>query len=357
LHKLHLRYIINVLYFLCGDNVLFSLRKRFSALIFIFVSVVIFAAALILAPSGEAPLPGIPTIRPTNTVPPTLTLKGETFTIYEYGAEYIEDGYFAEDDVDGDITDYVELPDLSVLNEAGTHILKYSVTDSSGNTTEKERHILVKSPPLDTSIPVKSVFLTFDDGPCAYTGEILDILKKYNVKATFFVTGQKPDYAPLMKRIVDEGHTIAAHTYSHVYDIYGSSEAYFSDLDKINNLIFEQTGTYTAITRFPGGSSNLISKKYKAGIVTLLSKELTDKGYIYYDWNVDSKDTSTTNPDKIVKNVTSSLKDGCSIVLMHDLKKANLTALPKIIEYCQKNGYTILPMTDKTPVIRHTINN
>ena len=333
----------------------YSLKKRSKALIFVFCSVVIFTAAVLLMPSFSYLPISFAVAKPVNTVPPTITLMGEKLTILEYGEVYTEEGYTATDDIEGDITDEVEVSTIDYT--PGTNIITYTAKDSSGNIATAERHIFVKSEHSRESVPTKSVFLTFDDGPCKYTEEILDILAKYNVKATFFVTGQMPDYSYVMKRIVDEGHTIAVHTYSHSYNIYSSSDAFFADLNKINDLIYKETGRYSVITRFPGGSSNKISKKYKEGIMSELSVKLTDKGYIYYDWNVDSGDTSTTKPEKIVKNVTSSLKEGHSIVLLHDLKSANITALPQIIEYCQKNGYTLLPMSDKTPIVRHSINN
>lgn len=333
---------------------IFSLKKRLLALIFISLSVAIFAVAIFVVPSSSSLLRF--TSKPLNEVPPTITLEGEKFYIVNYGEAFKEVGYKAEDDIDGDITDLVN---VSLFDEflPGTQTITYSVEDSSGNTATAERYIVVKDAPNKLGLPEKSVFITFDDGPSLYTEQILDILARYNVKATFFVTGQKSDYFHLLKRIVDDGHTIAAHTYSHKYDVYSSSEAYFDDLNKINELIFSKTGTYSAIIRFPGGSSNLISKKYKTGIMRELAKEVSSKGYVYYDWNVDSRDTSTTNPQKIARNVISSLKSGNSVILMHDIKSANIESLPIIIDYCQKNGYTLLPLNTSVPAVHHDINN
>lgn len=338
----------------------FFSSNKFYTLAALAVSVIILTAAFILLPppnQTEAFLPVIKPNLPEDTVAPTLSLAGEDFIILAYGQNYEEAGYTAIDDIDGDITDEVELlapPDTFV---PGTQTLTYSVTDNAGNTATATRSVLVKHETQSVDENTTTVYLTFDDGPCIYTPQILDILKNYNVKATFFVTAQKPDYAYLMKRIVDEGHTIAAHTYSHLYDIYVSSEAYFDDLNKINNLIFEQTGTRTAILRFPGGSSNIISKNYKEGIMSELVPATLQKGYVYFDWNIDSGDASTSRPDKIVKNVTGSLKNGNNIVLMHDMKSSQITALPQIIEYCYSNGYKFAPLSDGTPPARHSVNN
>ena len=322
----------------------------------VLLSVVIFICAIIFFPDSKQGLP--PVFRPfkKDTVAPTITLEGDSFIILNAGQPFEEAGYTAIDDIDGDITYDVTPPVLPDTYSAGTHELLYTVCDSSGNSASAKRIILIKNI-SDNQKHNKTVYLTFDDGPCIYTEPILDILKKYNVKATFFVTAQKPEYSFVMKRIVDEGHAIAAHTYTHLYDIYKSKEAYFADLDKINNLIYEQTGEYTAMVRFPGGSSNLVSKKHKIGIMTELIPEMHRKGYVYFDWDVDSRDTQTTDPKKIAKNVTSNLKSDSSIVLMHDLKKANLESLPIIIEYCLKNGYTFAPLNDGTRAVHHTPNN
>jgi len=204
----------------------------------------------------------------------------------------------------------------------------------------------------------KIVYLTFDDGPASYTEDILDVLKKYNVKATFFVTNQFSSYQHLIKKESDEGHTVAVHTYSHNYDkIYNSEEDYFSDFNNINQIIYEQTGEYSNIFRFPGGSSNTISR-FNKGIMTKLDKKTRELGYIGIDWNVDSMDTSETSPDKIANNVIKGIEENDkSIVLMHDIKKANIESVDKIISYGLDNGYTFLPLDENSFVYQHKINN
>ena len=111
-------------------------------------------------------------------------------------------------------------------------------------------------------IPAKTIFLTFDDGPSERTSEILEILREKNVKATFFVTGNASQKGQaLMKQIVDEGHTIGIHTYTHEFrQIYASVSAFLDDFNKIYNLIYEATGVKPKIFRFPGGSKNSFNK-------------------------------------------------------------------------------------------------
>lgn len=202
-------------------------------------------------------------------------------------------------------------------------------------------------------------YLTFDDGPSKNTLEILNILDKYNVKATFFVIyhkGMEKEY----KEIVKRGHTIALHSYTHNYKkIYSSEDAYFKDLEKIGNYVKSVTGVETNIIRFPGGSSNTISNKYSKGIMKTLKQEVLEKEYVYHDWNVDSTDASGNNVpvETLLENVKKSLpKYRRANILMHDTGKAKQTtveALPQIIEYVQSQGYNIEPITDDTVPIKH----
>lgn len=208
----------------------------------------------------------------------------------------------------------------------------------------------------------KTVYLTFDDGPSSNTPAILDILDKYGVKATFFVinSGRNNKY---MKDIVNRGHQIALHSYSHDYSkIYSSDEAYFNDLQKISDLVKTQTGVETKVIRFPGGGSNTVSKKYSKGIMTRLSKSVTEKGYVYFDWNCSNGDaTGQKTSVQIQLDYCSQYPKSASqiVVLMHDVgnKKVTVESLPKIIEYYQSCGMKFDVLTENTPPIHHHINN
>lgn len=202
------------------------------------------------------------------------------------------------------------------------------------------------------------IYLTFDDGPGNYTCEFLDILKKYHIKATFFITGNDYD-DEIIKRIYNEGHTIGLHSYSHKYDeIYKSEEAFFKDIDKIKNKVFKIVGISPNLIRFPGGSSNTVSK-FNNGIMTRLTELIASKGYFYVDWNVDSNDIGKIGSSEIFKNVISSLEEKKTyIVLMHDIVFESADALEKIIKYGLENGYKF----DKidvvtTKLIHHRIFN
>ncbi|MBR5321387.1 MAG: polysaccharide deacetylase family protein [Clostridia bacterium] len=213
--------------------------------------------------------------------------------------------------------------------------------------------------PKPTPSTGKTVYLTFDDGPSSYTPQILDTLDKYGVKATFFVkNGGKYNY--VMKDIVNRGHAIGLHTYTHDYKkIYSSDSAYFNDLNKISDLVYEQTGVRSKIIRFPGGTSNTVSKNYSKGIMTRLSKSVTEQGYVYFDWNCSNGDAGGANTVQKQLNECANYSKSAStvIVLMHDTKSTTRDALPKIIEYYKNCGFNFGVLTTSSPRIQHRANN
>lgn len=220
--------------------------------------------------------------------------------------------------------------------------------------------------PMDTPVSSKEqkiAYLTFDDGPSVHTKEVLDILKKYQVKATFFVTGTNPQYYDMIKETYQQGHAIGVHTFSHDYDkIYSSEEAYFKDIDKANDMIKKQIGHKVTLLRFPGGSSNTVSRKYQEGIMTSLSKAVLDKGYQYYDWNASNGDGNCYVDSSSLINIAMKEIRGKDevMVLMHDGtgNKATVEALPTILQSMVKQGFQFKVIDQKsTPVFHHKIAN
>lgn len=204
---------------------------------------------------------------------------------------------------------------------------------------------------------IKKVYLTFDDGPSVYTDEILDILKRYNVKATFFVTGMKlPEYEEYFQKILEDGHSLGIHTYSHVYsDIYSSLEAFQSDFNRLRDYIYECTGEDIKIYRFPGGSANgIVSSEVRKEIM----KWLKEENVLYFDWNVSSGDGSSGSllPEEIAANCINGIQEcNTSIVLLHDSsgKKSTMEALPLIIEGINRLDDTVLlPIDEETVTIQ-----
>ena len=207
----------------------------------------------------------------------------------------------------------------------------------------------------------KVCYLTFDDGPSDRTPEILDILERYEVKATFFVVGSaKLEYLP---RIAEKGHAIGLHANSHDYSkIYKSTTAYFNDLNLLSDKVYEKIGVHPKIIRFPGGSSNKVSQKYKQGIMTRLTSQVQIKGYAYFDWNVDSTDASGKNipQEKLVSSVlTAAEKKNSICVLMHDTSSKHTTveALTEIIVGLQKMGYCFKALDETCFGYHHTVRN
>ena len=292
---------------------------------------------------------------------PVITLNEyENVTIYK-GNVYVEEGASATDNCDGDITSLIETSGSVDNAKVGVYEITYTVKDKSGNTTSVKRKVSVIYPPSGGGNGY--IYLTFDDGPSNLTLDILNILKEEGVKATFFVTGQSDSTNYIIKRAYDEGHTIGLHTYSHEYSyVYSSVDNYFADLNRISNKVENIIGKRTNIIRFPGGSSNTVSRNYSAGIMTRLTGVVLNKGYRYFDWNVDADDAGRayTDSNKIYLNVVNNLSHSkTNVVLMHDSygHTATRDALRNIIQYGKRNGYKFASIDDSTPSVVHGVNN
>ncbi len=220
----------------------------------------------------------------------------------------------------------------------------------------------VSSPQSPVPSGEKVCYLTFDDGPSKNTPLILDILKNYNAKATFFVINSAD--IGYIQRIHDEGHTVGLHTASHNYaQLYSSTDAYFNDLKQISDKVESIIGIRPTVMRFPGGSSNKVSAKYCKGIMTQLVTLVQEKGYSYFDWNISSGDADSTTPSYtyIRNNVLNNARNKNSIcVLMHDAaaKTTTVQALPEIIEGLTNMGYRLEALTPEAYGYHHqNLNN
>ena len=246
-------------------------------------------------------------------------------------------------------------PPKIILNGDDKYNIKYTAFDKSKNKSTIIRHVIVSS----INKP-GVIYLTFDDGPHeGTTNIILDILKEEGVHATFFVTSNGPDY--LIKREYSEGHSIGLHTSSHNYSIiYSSTENFYKDLAIVNKRVKNITGKEFHIIRFPGGSSNTVSKKYSPGIMSTLTKDVVNKGYKYFDWNINSQDAEwgKHTSEEIKNNVINSLrKDKANIVLMHDIKPYTRDALRDIIKISKEQGYTFDVLTIDSAMVCQKVNN
>ena len=201
---------------------------------------------------------------------------------------------------------------------------------------------------LDSS---KIVYLTFDDGPGGkITSKVLDILKENDVKATFFVIGKEAQAQPeLTKRIVDEGHVVGVHTFTHDrHKVYSSPDTFLSENLQCQEIIEEITGVKASALRFPFGCNNALYK-----LTDSMVSKLHESGFRIYDWNVDT--TDGMNPGlvsyKIAENARS--EKGNAIILMHcgTVNKNTPDALPQIIKYYKEHGYEFKTIDENTPEI------
>lgn len=211
---------------------------------------------------------------------------------------------------------------------------------------------------IDGEIPTERVvYLTFDDGPSRNTERLLDILDKYNVKATFFVINSS--HSDTIAEEFKRGHSVGIHCYTHDYrTVYANEDAYFADLEAIQDEIVKQTGERTTLLRFPGGSSNTASC-FNHGIMTRLTEAVAEKGFTYFDWNVSSGDAGrATETSQVVENVINGIKmHNISVVLQHDPKDFSVDAVEEIIIWGLENGYTFLPLTHDSPICHHSVAN
>lgn len=287
------------------------------------------------------------------------TLEGfEKQLVLNQGASYNADAYQVIDNLDSAPTSWADTSKLDT-SVPGEYTVEYTVRDRSDNTATYTQTVTVNEDP-DFGKP--TVYLTFDDGPSENTKKILDILDQYGVTATFFVIGTHPEEYATMKDIVDRGHTIALHTFSHDYaQVYASEDAYFDDLNKIAQVVKEQTGVEADCIRFPGGSSNMVSSQYNQGIMSRLTQQVLDKGYQYFDWNGDSTDASGNGVpvEQIVANATSDIGIDQVNILFHDTdaKDTTVEALPQIIKAYQDAGYAFKGVTKDGFAPHHAVNN
>ena len=293
--------------------------------------------------------------------PPELLLLGGEQVTLPLGEDFIDPGYTAFDRRDGDLTAQVSvsIDHPFVRYQPDTYHLTYRVTDSDGRETVAQRTLTTEPCRMPTIIypKGKTIYLTFDDGPGPDTGRLLDVLDRYQVKATFFVVDT--GHPELMQRIVNEGHSIGVHTRSHRYQqIYSSPEAYFQDLFQMQQVIQDATGVQTWLLRFPGGSSNTISRKSK-GIMTELTQMVQACGFSYFDWNVDSNDAGGARTSaQVYQNVVNGAGDNqYLVVLQHDIHSFSVDAVEQIIQWGLRSGYQFLPLQTDSPPIHHPVLN
>lgn len=242
-------------------------------------------------------------------------------------------------------------------NQSERDKLQEQLDDTKKQLKEKQEELEKNQAAVADDPDKPNVYLTFDDGPSENTDKILDTLAKNNIRATFFCIAQKgADNESRYKRIVKEGHTLGMHSYTHDYKtVYADLSSFEKDVTDISDYLYKVTGVRPKYYRFPGGSSNRVSKVPMAECI----RYLNESGLTYFDWNAQNDDatgkkyTSAQLIQHAMKNVRVA---GSNVVLlMHDeqTKTATAEALPKLIRQLKNAGYDILPITDKTPLVQH----
>lgn len=295
-----------------------------------------------LPPDDSSLLTTVPTedTVPTETTPSETTVPDET--------DVPESSLPEMSSTESDISEEIPSTDLTAQTDDGVSPLDTRVITAPSVAPQKD----IEEIPKDHVI-----YLTFDDGPGRDTRRLLDILDKYNVKATFFVVNTS--YSNVIAEEYKRGHSIGIHCNTHnYYSLYESDEAYFADFNAMYDEIVNQTGEGTCLLRFPGGSSNTVSC-FNPGIMTRLTEEVENRGFTYFDWNVSSGDAGQTiETQQVVENVINGVqKHKVSVVLQHDKKSFSVDAVEQIIIWGLENGYTFLPLTKDSPTCHHKIAN
>jgi len=196
----------------------------------------------------------------------------------------------------------------------------------------------------------KLIALTFDDGPTSgVTDNILRYLNRHEVKATFFVMPNDTENGrDFLRRMLDNGHEIGVHSMTHDYEIiYSSVEAFLDDFNQAFNLIYEQTGYKPYLYRFPGGSINDYNRNVRTDIIA----EMTRRGFIYFDWNVDSRDALGANWSQMWATVLDDIeKVNRAVVLFHDRPGGRNTYLviEDIVKELLARGYILSAIMPET---------
>lgn len=206
----------------------------------------------------------------------------------------------------------------------------------------------------------KVIYLTFDDGPGVYTGQLLDVLQKHDVQATFFLVNTQVDMENLLKRMVEDGHSLGIHSYCHDFPtVYANDDALMRDILAMQETIYALTGVQTWLLRFPGGSSNTVSRRYCYGIMSRAVKRVREAGFCYFDWNVDSGDGyGCHDAETIYQKVIAGIRGKrCAVVLQHDVNGCSVSVVERIILWGKSEGYEFRALDTDSPPCCHRVQN
>jgi len=251
--------------------------------------------------------------------------------------------------------------DAPITSELDPPIITPPIVDPPPPEPEEEPIPEAPPAPQPNYYEDRIVYLSVDDGPSFHTARLLDITREHNIPITHFVTATFSNHLHLIRRAHDQGNAICLHSHSHDYAlIYSSEEAFFADLALISNIINSQIGYAPTCLRFPGGSSNTVSRRHNQGIMTRLSAAVRERGLKHYDWNCSLGDTDRgATVNSMVANVQACIDRGRSPlhILAHDTNAATVDAISHIIPLLLQNGYQFHAITPNTREIHHRIAN
>lgn len=306
-----------------------------------------------------APTPA-PTPVPTPTPPPKSAIvlnRGEELE-WLCGVPWDDPGWTAYGRDGEDLSQNVRVEGRIREWRAGEQILTYTLADEQGEIASAERRVRIVPQGLpEPKAPAPgTIYLTFDDGPCENTDEVLEILDRYGVKATFFIVASQTKYLDKLQHILDGGHTVGIHAHYHPSDnytwLYKNEENYFTDFLEAQRILHDTTGTYAFCARFPGGGN---TASYLAGSLDggyeELYQILGDMGVSSFDWNV-QPESSTKTTEGTIRDFTGALKpEGFYVVLQHDTRLFSVAALDKMISWALEHGYTFSRIEPDTPAV------
>ena len=315
------------------------------------------APALTPAPTTK-PTPR-PTPSPTPEPLPRIKLREGAELEWFCGVPFTDPGFEAFGPEGEDRSPDVTVEGAVTAWRVGDYTLCYRLVEDGETLAEAERHVRVVPQTLPETVepPKGTICLTFDDGPGEYTAQLLDILAKYDIKATFFIVARHLHHRDLLTRIADEGHTIGIHCFNH--DDYGmlylNEKRYFEDFMSAQEVVYEYTGRYAHVARFPGGGP---TASYLAGLLPggydELYGRLRDMGVREYDWNVQPESATKTTEGTLVSFTHPRRPYEYAVVLQHDTRSFSIAAVERMIVWALDEGYTFASLDETFPEIHIT---
>lgn len=310
-----------------------------------------------LAPQELTAQEVLPTPTPTPTARvPRITLNNGAQVEWPCGIAYVDAGFTAVDADGADISSAVECSGQVDCMNIGEYKLAYTVT-AEGMTVEAQRTVRVVSVgyPAVIQPEEKVIYLTFDDGPCANTQRLLDTLARYDAKATFFVIGGGNAYFDeLVPKIYAAGHSLGVHADNHQYNkLYTDAQTYLNDLIAVRERIYDLTGEYVYLCRFPGGSTTAYNmlKNRDADAWQEVKQQLERMGIQYFDWNVKPENDMGSAASAVAAVKSFAPEYTVPVVLQHDTRLYSVAAVEKILKWGTENGYSFRGLDVTVPPV------